>query len=380
MRLQNEIEKECTGCLACMNACKTNAITVKINSLGKTIPTINNSKCVDCGACVRVCQLEGNIELNNIKKCYAVTSLNSADKIGYASGGVATEIGRFIVSSEEGVVYGAKFDKDCTLNIVKAQNEKEVIDFAGSKYLQSNVGFSFQEVEKILKEGKTVFYVGTPCQIVGLKKYLSKDYENLYTADLICHGTPPQSYFIQHLSAITNEKPDKIVMRGEKGFRIIMYKDNKEIYKKLSSCDYYYYAFLNALTYRDNCYICKYAQKKRSGDLTLGDFWGIQKSDQFKKYNNKISVVLLNTEKGIRLWEKVRNRFYYEERSIEEATAGNIQLNKPSSPHSDRADFERKYVSNGFEAAVKTETIVKNVKNNIKKNSFIRRCIRKILN
>ena len=359
-------QEKCTGCFACMNICRSNAISVHKDEMGKTIPRIDIDKCIKCNACKNVCPSENRWSMNEIKECYAAWTKNEYDVEYCASGGISTGMARYIVN-HGGVAFGSAFDANLNLNISSTENEKELKNFAGSKYVQSFTGNTFREVEKKLKERKTVYYVGTPCQIDGLKHFLRKDYSNLILIDLICHGVPPAEYLKSYALSVCSNMPDNVTMRAKKDYKIIFKKGKKILYEKFSSADYYYFAYLNAIIYRDNCYTCQYAQKKRCSDITLGDFWGIDRNSLTKNYSGKISAVLINTEKGAEFWHNVNQQFYFEKRKITEALKGNGQLSHPPKRHEYRNEFEEKYKKYGFNTAIRVRSIKKVVlKNRIK--------------
>lgn len=372
-------KEKCTGCFACMNICPKDAISVSVDELGKTVPLIDSKKCIRCDACKRVCPEETLVMMNNITECYAAWTKRNDDVQRCASGGVSTGIARQIIK-QGGVVFGSMFDENLDLHIEGVEEEKKVEKFSGSKYVQSFTGFSFRKVKKALDENKWVYYAGTPCQIAGLKNYLKKDYERLILVDLICHGVPPIDYLKSYVKSITKVMPEDIVMRNERGFQMILKSKRRIVYKRFASADYYYYAFLNAISYRDNCYSCQYAKKKRCSDITLGDFWGIDRQTLREKYMGNISVVLINTEKGKKIWDNVKNEFNFEKRTIQEAVNGNSQLKYPSQKHQDRKEFENVYKEKGFNEAVRIRPIKQKVQSNRIRVSIIYRTINKLVN
>ena len=181
------ITQNCTGCSACQNICPKKAITLKGELFN--IATIDQRKCIDCNLCKNICPSNKNKEDNNVQIKVARLK-NKKNIMKSTSGGLFGELARYVLS-QNGIVYGAKYSDDFyEVNHTRCDSIKELIPLLKSKYVRSNIGNTYKEAEEDLKSGKLVLYSGTPCQIAGLKCYLRKDYENLYTVDIICHGTP----------------------------------------------------------------------------------------------------------------------------------------------------------------------------------------------
>lgn len=370
------IEK-CTGCFACMNICPKNAISCGEDKLGKTIPAIDENKCINCGLCKKVCPQNNPFSKMKPQKCYALWTNNLDDKKMSSSGGVQSGFSRYIIENG-GVVFGAAFDKNMNLLHMSAETTEEALKFRGSKYVSSYTGMTFREAREYLDKGKLVLYVGTPCQIDGLKNYLRKDYENLITVDLICHGTPPIKYLKEYAQEVCGELPDKASFRGQYDFEMVFYKNDDITYRKMSGADCYFTAFLQGLTYRDNCYECPYARIERCSDITIGDFWEIDRSTLKNKYRGRISAALINTARGADFFDKVKERFVFEEREIGEAVRGNGNLSFPSRAHTDRDWFVDNYKKYGFCKAVKTPGIIKSVNKYRLKNNIVFRSMYRV--
>lgn len=372
-----KIEK-CTGCFSCMNICPQDAITVGEDINGKTIPYIDKKKCIECGKCVRVCPVNYPVNFYNPRKCYAAWEKNEEDRRTSASGGIAAALSKVVIE-ENGIVYGAGFNEKLELVHSSARNIEEIQKFKGSKYVQSYTGLIFRHVKENLENNKKILFIGTPCQVAGLKSYLGKGYDNLILVDIICHGTPPMSYLKEYLKFIDPKcRADKVTFRGEKDFCMTLYHGTEEFYCTKSEKDFYFYAFLKGLIYRDNCYTCSWAKPDRCSDITIGDFWGLDRKSMKEQYSGKVSVVLLNTLTGEQFWEKHRSCFYSEQREVKEAVDGNAQLRKPSKYHADRTLFLNNYKKGNFIEAVKTPRMKISIKINIIKDSAPYRVARKI--
>ena len=367
-------KKECTSCMACYNACSFNAIKINTDSLGTLIPVIDRQQCKKCGKCVSVCPVVHEPEKHEANEAIALYTKNSEDKKTCASGGVATSLSRKIIQSG-GVVFGTGFSNEGTPVYKKAEAEEQLEEFKGSKYVYCFPGKIYCEVKQELKSGKLCLFIGTPCHVAGLKGYLGKEYENLITIDLICHGTPPYIYLKEYINqlGISEKSISKVSFRGEKDFFIVIYnKEGKELYSKKIDEDVYFLSFMEGLIYRDICRKCSYAKKERISDITIGDFWGIPKN-ALNGYKGKISVALPNTEKGINILEEYKDCFYTEKHSLEEAVSGNPQLNRPSLVHADTDLFKNEYMRTGnFSKSINATSIKKEVSKNIIMNKCLK--------
>lgn len=369
-------KEQCTGCSACISICPEKAVEMQLDELSKTYAVINMDKCISCGMCKKVCPANNMPELTKSSSCYAIWSKNEEYHTKCASGGIATGFAERIIN-EGGVVYGVRFNKDLDLVFDNTDNV-DYCEFLGSKYVQADVGTIYSNVQDQLNKDKKVLFVGTPCQIGGLKNFLKKDYDNLVTVDLICHGTPPVSYLKEHVKSITDKKITDISFRGERDFFFSLYNNKNCIYTKKCHEDSYFTAFLDGLIYRDNCYSCKYARPERVADITIGDFWGLDKTTMSKKHNGRISLMLVNSKKGKAFFDTVKDSFEFEERGVEEALRHNGQLVSPCKPHKDRQTFEEMYRKYGFKKAVQTKQIRKKIRTYKRKKTIIYRVLRKM--
>lgn len=347
-------ESKCTGCFACKNICPKGAIEVKVDKYGRTIPKINETLCVECGLCAKTCPVNDNAFFSRIMKCYAAQTKKEENKVICASGGISTGMAEYVIR-QGGCVFGSSFDRDLSLEQRMAETSEEIKQFCGSKYVQSYTGESYRQAEDMLKNGKLVLYVGTPCQIDGLRHYLKKNYENLITVDIICHGTPPLKILQEYISDIVKGKEVcNVSFRGKNDYYLSLYdKKGNVIYKKWRDDDYYFLGFSEGYLNRSNCYVCKYAQPERVSDITIGDFWGLNKDTLQAQMKGKISVVLINTKKGIDFWEEVSDQFCYEAREIQEAVIGNPHLSKPIEYTRQIEGFREEYLARGISKALR---------------------------
>lgn len=185
--LTEQILTQCNGCMACYNICPVECIQMEINQEGFWYPKIESEKCIKCNRCSNICPLNMKKSNNEVRVAYAAMHKNLQVRLGSSSGGVFPALAKSILKNK-GVVFGPDFDDRWNLHHVAIHNLEDLHKLCGSKYVQSKIGDSYQEVKKYLEEGKRVLFTGTPCQVAGLKQYLRKDYENLICQDIACHG------------------------------------------------------------------------------------------------------------------------------------------------------------------------------------------------
>ncbi len=314
---------KCAGCMACVVVCSKEAIKIK-DSLSAYNAVIDEKRCIGCNACYKVCQANHPAKAKAPISWHQGWIENRELRKECSSGGAATAISMAFLENG-GIVCGCTF-KDGKFIFEFAKNKDELKKFIGSKYVKSNPTGIYKEIKGRLKREEKVLFIGLPCQVAALKNFVGTDLSgNLYTIDLICHGTPSPRLLDIFLKqyGLTLLKLKDIKFRVKAKFQI--YGDYKEIITKGVS-DRYSIAFLNALTYTENCYSCSYAKKKRVSDVTLGDSWESELAiDEQKK---GISLILSQTEKGKKLL-KMAN-LHLESVDLEKAIANNHQLEYPS--------------------------------------------------
>lgn len=345
--------EQCFGCCSCYNICPKNAISMGEDQWGNLIPVIDPKKCVDCGLCQRSCPALNQSDFKTPKKTYAAITKDENDYISTSSGGIATAFSKFVLENN-GIVYGAAFiEGTAIVKHIRVTSVLELEKLKGSKYVQSYIDDSFKKVKKDLELGNRVIFIGTPCQIDGLQRFLQNNFENLLTVNLICHGTPSNVLFKEHVEKIIgNQNNLKISFRNTIAYRLKIFNDKMTLYSNEFYKDNYFLGFMRKLFYRNSCYSCKYAQKKRVGDLTIGDFWGFDTRKPFPVGTpNGLSVVLINTEKGEQFFELLKDKIIFQERDLSEAVKGNPNLNHPSKKNLQFNRFRKLYLKYGFEKA-----------------------------
>ncbi|MCH4287615.1 MULTISPECIES: Coenzyme F420 hydrogenase/dehydrogenase, beta subunit C-terminal domain [Bacillota] len=345
------LPKRCTGCMACYSTCKKNAIQISQNTKGFYIPLIDDSLCVGCHQCEHVCPELSEISKSKWEKCYAGWTKNDSVREKSSSGGLFFEMASVIISIG-GIVYGVSIDDRNLIKHERFVNINDIKKSQGSKYVQSYVGNIFIDVEKDLIQGKFVLFSGVACQIAGLKKYLRKEYENLITIDVLCHGAPSPRVFNDYLQDNKLTKIDNINFRYKKpswnvfSMRIDL-KDNR-VYEKNTCVDPYLRLFLTDLITNDVCDTCKYVGEERVSDITLADFWGyVSETRQLRNDEKGISLILINSEKGNNLIKKLPNVKLFEKNFIE-AKNGNKCLTSAFKKNKLYTDFWLDYEKEGY--------------------------------
>ncbi|MEG1861817.1 MAG: Coenzyme F420 hydrogenase/dehydrogenase, beta subunit C-terminal domain [Bacteroidaceae bacterium] len=364
------IKEKCTGCAACHNICPKEAIQMCPNDCGFLHPEIDNTRCIDCGLCEKICPVNKPLEMNEPLQAMAAISKDVEDLMSSTSGGASSVLAHTILSGG-GVVYGC-VQRNCKdIAHRRITSVEEAYQLKGSKYVQSIIGNSYQEVKQDLSTSKEVLFTGTPCQIGGLKNYLRKDYPNLYTVDLVCHGVPSQLFLQDNITEI--QKKEKLqfyrdnlyVHFRRKGQRMQDLKygffleekgqtsAKTTIFSTQFPNDHYIVGFMCGLLVRENCFTCPYATRKRVGDLTIADFWGLGANGTTKIDNSRgVSLLLLNTKKGQSLFERIKEQMEYEERTVDEAVKGNGRLQSATSKPANYEAFHEKYMKEGFEESI----------------------------
>ena len=303
----------CCGCGACAAACPKGAIAMSEGKDGFILPVIDGDLCIGCGACTRACGLNRGIGSNSAGPFFAAAGRDDVSES--ASGGVFGAVARELISSG-GVAYGAAYEREGnTLRVLhrRAASVDELRPLLNSKYVQSDARVCFADVKADLREGRQVLFCGTPCQVAGLRGFLGRDYGNLTTVDLVCHGVPSGRMFADCVEGYGKQLGSPVVdfrfrcKREGWGNSLLLFlflENGREVTIPASKSPYYD-MFLNLKTLRDSCYRCPYAGKFRAGDLTIGDFWGVDvnRPDVLKdaeKFNQMkgVSCLLVNNERG----------------------------------------------------------------------------------
>ena len=364
---------ECTGCYACVSSCKHDCIKMEEDELGAIHPYVDDDKCVNCGACRKVCPNNAPLDFKYPTACYASWITDKEKRRICASGGIGTTMSEYVINNG-GVVFGSRYNESLVPIMTFTERLEELEHFKGSRYVQSLVGNdTFIQVKKFLKDNRQVLFIGTPCQIAGLKSFLRKDYANLITVDLICHGVCPTKYFTEEIDYLSRKyKLENIAdarFRGNDGnnYRLTLWdkarrklfprNNYREKLLRLSeSQQFYIWGFLLGVTLRENCYSCKYARPERISDITIGDFIGLGKQVPFEYPKGNVSSVTINTKKGDVFYKSVSDSnetLKNVERNYEERLEYRPSLVEPFYRHPLSAKFIEDYKQEGYVRAIR---------------------------
>ena len=340
--LQLTDKQDCCGCHACVSVCARQCITMQEDNEGFLYPVVDASTCTDCGLCEKVCPVINQDEPRKPLKVYAAKNRIEEIRRQSSSGGIFTPLAESVIR-EGGVVFGAKFDKDW--NVVHAWTDtiEGIADFRGSKYVQSTIGDAYREAREFLKQGRKVLFSGTPCQIAGLRKFLRKEYDNLLTLDVVCHGVPSPLVWRKYLeetreklrakhdagkNRVSSSLMDLPVITGisfrdkthgwkKFGFRL-RYAASKAAGNSVSASangsectllqpfpeNVFMKGFLSNFYLRPSCYACSVRTGKSGSDITIADFWGVQNYYPEFDDDRGVNLVLVNTDKGRMAYEQ----------------------------------------------------------------------------
>ncbi len=333
-----EDKKNCMACSACYNICPVKAIKMVEDNEGFKYPKVDMNKCIQCGLCNKVCPINNNTKINdNYKKptVIAAWSKNNHVRLDSTSGGIFSELAGAIYK-QNGYVCGAIYNKEWLVEHYVSSNIEDIDNLRSSKYLQSDMNDNFKRIKKLLEQGEKVLVCGCPCQIAGLYNYLSnKEYENLYTCDFICRGVNSPKIFkkyILNLQEKYHSKIKKIKFKnktyGWHNFSIKVDFENGKNYIGTRYLDSYWIGYLQYNAFmRPSCYECKFKGLPRVADITLADFWGIEKIDPKLDCDKGTSMILINSNKGKKLFELIKDNVEYVEVTSNDAFNGNMCMN-----------------------------------------------------
>ena len=323
----------CTGCTACAAVCPKGCISMQPDADGFCHPVIDESSCIGCGLCEKVCPVLNPVELTHTPTAWAAWTGDDASRMASTSGGVFPELARGILA-QGGVVYGAAYDEHFRVVHICAGDEKTLDRLRGAKYAQSDLTGIFVDVKARLDAGQEVLFSGTPCQVLGLKSFLRRDYDNLLLVDLVCHSVPSPLAWEKYLEYISGEKTLTGVNLRSKdtGWSRYRYSNRFDFsdgsrQMDLSGDSLYMKLFGSGLINRPACVNCPAKGYARISDLTLGDFWGIWSIRPELDDDRGVSLVLAQTEKGLAALEAL-DKWHV---TLEEASRENPALIRAAS-------------------------------------------------
>ena len=350
-------KNDCCGCSACMTVCPKDAISMQPDEQGFLYPVIDNEKCIKCGLCVKTCAFQnGYATPDNLDTplVYAVKHKDYSERRTSRSGGMFIAVADWILANN-GVVYGAGYGDAFYVMHKRAETKEQIFEFKGSKYVQSDMNDIFSRVIEDLKNDRYVLFSGTPCQTSGLYSCLKNiNADKLYVCDIVCHGTPSPYIWKDYLKYSENKYKSKMVKTD---FRDKSYGWDSHIEslwlesgKKISS-ELYTRLFYKHIMFRPSCEKCKYTNARRPSDITLADFWGINKAVPGFDDDKGISLVFINTEKAKNLFEIIQDNIEYRPSRLEDCMQHNLK--NPSVFSEKTEEFWKDYADHGFEYIAK---------------------------
>lgn len=378
---------ECSGCTACYNMCPTQAIQMERDTEGFLYPKIDTERCIACELCYKVCiQAKQPLRKQYERVGYAVRAKEDNLCIQSSSGGVFSLLATVILK-ENGIVFGAVLDDELLVKHIAIDSIDMLDKLRGSKYMQSNMGNCYQYVKSLLEQGKKVLFSGTPCQIAGLKAFLNKEYDHLFLIDLICHGVPSPMVWKQYIDE--RQKREHITIKSvnfrdkkygwkEYGFS---YTDEfgREFYEKMNE-NHFMKGFLSDLYLRPSCYMCKEKTWDKKSDITLADFWGVEKLYPELVNKNGVSLVTINTPKGNNIFVGISKDCEYTQVDIRAAIQCNTAAIQSAKKNKNREAFFSAMVHENQEIDALIEKHYKSYTMRKKCSVFIRKKIKNIIN
>lgn len=346
-------KSKCCGCEACANACPKNCIRMIEDDEGFLYPQVDQAVCINCHLCEKVCPvINFKAPGEGLIGAYAIRANDSDIRERSSSGGIFYYLAKSVLD-KGGSVVAPVFDGKFELHH-QIITDPALIDKAmGAKYVQSKIDDVYTEVEYLLKDKKIVYFTGTPCQISGLKKYLRQDYEGLITQDIICHGVPSPGIWNKHIQYLSVKGKIKKVnfrdkSRGWRGYSLKVTYEGGKVYCEPSYREPYLKTYSRDLSSRPSCFECPFKGEFRESDITLGDFWGIEKICPSMDDNKGTSLVIIHTEKGKKLLEPVLELSDFQEVKYQLALSYNKAALLPASPSPNREQFFKELLDEDY--------------------------------
>lgn len=322
--------KKCYGCSACAEICPKGCIRMVPNEEGFLYPQADAQSCVNCGLCDRVCPIDKQTDAPYAPAAFAGRNRDEAECAAGSSGGIFLPLAKSVVA-RGGVVFGVAFSERFTAEHQCAETVEDARKFCGSKYIQSDVNHTFPQVKEALEQGREVLFSGTACQIAGLKNYLGKEYDSLYTLDLICHGVPSPKLWEKYLQSLHGKLPKSVSFRdksrGWRFFRLTIDWGSRTLSQSHKE-NKFFSLFLTNFILRESCFTCGFKMRNIRSDLTLADFWGVGNVVPEMNDDKGVSLILQNTEKGRLLLDRIAQDVWLVPVDTEQALRANEAARK----------------------------------------------------
>ncbi|MDD5638816.1 MAG: Coenzyme F420 hydrogenase/dehydrogenase, beta subunit C-terminal domain [Candidatus Pacebacteria bacterium] len=352
-------KRNCAGCYACVNKCPQKCISMKIDKEGFWYPEVDNNKCMKCGNCIDVCPVINKTTGQKDLLAYACVNKDEPTRMNSSSGGIFTLLAEQILR-DKGVVFGARFNEKFEVEHSYIESKEDISRFQGAKYVQSKIGKTYKQAKEFLEKGRKVLFTGTPCQIGGLRSYLKKNYKNLFCVDIVCHGVPSPvvwKKYLEYREEIAQSSIKKICFRdkqaGWKSSSISFWFLNNKKYQSIHNKDPYMIAFLKNICLRPSCYVCQFKDLYGQGDITLGDFWGIENILPNLDDNKGVSLVLVNSDNGKDIFKKIQDKTLYYKVNLDDAILYNSPIIKSVNYNPKREKFLKELDLIKFDELVK---------------------------
>lgn len=352
MRIQKH-KDDCCGCTACASACPRQAITMKPDALGFLYPEIDEDRCIDCGRCVKVCAFRPDYDtpfrLQDGILAFAGRHHDPAEVEKSQSGAAFVALSDYILG-HGGAVYGVGYAEGFTPVHKRATTAQERDEFRGSKYVQSNMAGILAQIKEDLKAGRMVMFTGTPCQTAAVSSFFGKSplRQQLFLMDIICHGVAAPAVWKDYVNFLeSHHQPLAAVNFRDKKYGGWHYGDETFTYTN-GTTQIYHYHFYSLINLRYSCYHCHFTNYRRTSDITVSDFWGVEKScaAHLGEDNKGCSLFLVNTQKGQEWFNQAKHELDYLPVPLDQT--GQLHLRQPAIMDKRRAAFERDYAARGF--------------------------------